>query len=662
MSIKFSNLTVEDFGPYYGIHEVNFGTSKPIVIIHGENMRGKTSLLNSIHWALYGDAQDRFRKKMPLLSLINTDKAEEGDWTMSITLNFKVDKDSYVLIRSVQPKKANSQPFEDKDFSEILHLKKNSRQLNEQQAIAELARIFPKDVARFFLFDGEMLNEYEKLLAKEESQSVLIRDSIEQILGVPTLKNALKDAEKLLGIVSRRQTKLAQKDKKAEIFAKQVAELEVETESLDKDKNQLKITLENYGIEQIKLDEKLSSTAGIEGDAKRLEEIKTRIKYLESRKNEIEEELRENLSTFWLDIISSKVKEKIGELENKQTKLIKSRKKIQIKEHELELLTGLHEKDSCPICKGEVSASQIIDINKRVKKIEDSISRESSFDEKITTLSTSLSALRKINLASNADVVERIETEISRINLDLLDEERKRDTLDLRLREHNTSEVVRNRTSYDENLKEMGAIQIVIDEKIQKIREHEDQISDLREKIGEVSGPELDNLNKEVSIYQGLVSVFKLAINHLVDDLRSSIEADASKIFLKLTTEKTHKGLEINEYYGLKIIDKNNNHVRVRSAGAEQIVALSLIGALNKNAVRQGPIFMDTPFGRLDPTHRANIMKFVPTMANQITLLVHGGEIDRSKDLENIIDRVDREYEIEYISPSRSIIANYEGN
>jgi hypothetical protein len=39
------------------------------------------------------------------------------------------------------------------------------------------------------------------------------------------------------------------------------------------------------------------------------------------------------------------------------------------------------------------------------------------------------------------------------------------------------------------------------------------------------------------------------------------------------------------------------------SAGSEQIVALSLIGALNRCATREGPVVMDTPFGRLDRRH-----------------------------------------------------------
>ncbi len=139
--------------------------------------------------------------------------------------------------------------------------------------------------------------------------------------------------------------------------------------------------------------------------------------------------------------------------------------------------------------------------------------------------------------------------------------------------------------------------------------------------------------NKEVQIYEDLQRLLEKTLVRLRDDLRIVIQEDATKIFKQLTTDKSYSGLKINDYFGLSILDCNGNPVPERSAGAEQIVALSLIGALNKNAVRQGPIIMDTPFGRLDPKHRENILKFVPTLSNQVTLLVHGGEVNKDRDL-----------------------------
>ena len=64
------------------------------------------------------------------------------------------------------------------------------------------------------------------------------------------------------------------------------------------------------------------------------------------------------------------------------------------------------------------------------------------------------------------------------------------------------------------------------------------------------------------------------------------------------------------------------NRSEWRSSGEEQLVALSLIGALNQCAQVEAPIFMDTPFGRLDVSHGERILKYLPNMSEQVVLLV----------------------------------------
>ena len=94
--------------------------------------------------------------------------------------------------------------------------------------------------------------------------------------------------------------------------------------------------------------------------------------------------------------------------------------------------------------------------------------------------------------------------------------------------------------------------------------------------------------------------------------------------------------MRINDNYGLNIILQDGTIVPGRSAGYEHVVALSLIGALHKNAPLQGPIIMDSPFGRLDPTHKSNIVKVLPSMANQVILLVYTDEIDEQLTRESL--------------------------
>lgn len=66
------------------------------------------------------------------------------------------------------------------------------------------------------------------------------------------------------------------------------------------------------------------------------------------------------------------------------------------------------------------------------------------------------------------------------------------------------------------------------------------------------------------------------------------------------------------------------------SAGEKQVTALSFILGLNEFTRRQAPIFMDTPMGRLDETHRRNVAKVLfdlAKMGRQIILLVTDTDI-----------------------------------
>jgi DNA sulfur modification protein DndD len=138
--------------------------------------------------------------------------------------------------------------------------------------------------------------------------------------------------------------------------------------------------------------------------------------------------------------------------------------------------------------------------------------------------------------------------------------------------------------------------------------------------------------------------------------MRERVGEEASEIFTQLTTEPDYSGLTITGKYYLEIIDSNKRIISRRSAGAEQIVAMSLIGALVRCAVRQGPVVMDTPFGRLDTGHRRRILEWAPTIGTQVMLFVQSGEFNRERDFQYLSNKVGREYRINRVASNRSSI------
>lgn len=161
-------------------------------------------------------------------------------------------------------------------------------------------------------------------------------------------------------------------------------------------------------------------------------------------------------------------------------------------------------------------------------------------------------------------------------------------------------------------------------------------------------------ISRKVTLLSSLNEVFEKSIDRLRHKLGQSVQVSATAAFRMLTTESKYRGLVINSRYGLEIRDHEDRLVPVRSAGAEQIVALSLIDGLNKASGKRVPLVMDTPFGRLDPKHRANVLRYLPHMAEQVVLLVHEGELSPERDLVHINDYVAARYDIDRISPTHS--------
>jgi recombinational DNA repair ATPase RecF len=79
--MKLLELQLLNFMPYGGEHRIAFPTdpSRNVMVLFGDNMRGKTSFLNAIRWGLFGYALGRHRNRLDLAQMINVDAVAQGD-------------------------------------------------------------------------------------------------------------------------------------------------------------------------------------------------------------------------------------------------------------------------------------------------------------------------------------------------------------------------------------------------------------------------------------------------------------------------------------------------------------------------------------------------------------------------------------------------------
>jgi DNA sulfur modification protein DndD len=184
----------------------------------------------------------------------------------------------------------------------------------------------------------------------------------------------------------------------------------------------------------------------------------------------------------------------------------------------------------------------------------------------------------------------------------------------------------KTRQEYDVRNRELGQYETEMDRFDENIQEFEEQIKDIKRKPDFGLDFNENKIFKKTEVTEKLHEIFEDSISEYRSRMRKKIEKRATETFSELTTEKKFDKLIINDGYGLDLLV--DGHKIRRSAGAEQIVAISLIESLNHLGRRKGPMFMDTPAGRLDTSHRANIMNHLPTVVTQLALFAHSGELD----------------------------------
>jgi DNA sulfur modification protein DndD len=163
-------------------------------------------------------------------------------------------------------------------------------------------------------------------------------------------------------------------------------------------------------------------------------------------------------------------------------------------------------------------------------------------------------------------------------------------------------------------------------------------------------------LQSKIELIDQQITIFSKSIADFREKMRADIEMSASEIFRKLTSEKDYGGLQINDKYYMHIVDTNGRIVERRSQGAEQIVTMSLIGALIDCSVREAPVIMDTPLGRLDTVHGTNILKWIPEMSTQVMLFVTSREFSEAIDRPKLGTRIGHEYTLVRESVNRTKI------
>jgi DNA sulfur modification protein DndD len=656
--VKLHRVSMRNFLPYKGNVSVAFPTDdfKNVMIVFGDNMRGKTSLLNAVRWGFYGEALGRHSIPIPLHQLANRDAGLENDWMFEVRIEFEDQGHKYDLRRRAEKSPLVDAPSRPQDMRVESYLTKDGIPIAGLEVANEINQILPKQVSRFFLFDGELLGEYETLLIEGSEQGRQIKEAIEEVLGVPALVHGRDELLTILRAAQRAQTKEIAHVSGLENQARHSAQLTTAQESALTDLQSLQGQLEKVRSERTVLDDEIEAGQATLSSKAKLDSLIEQQREIALLRDSKRIDRVRLMGDAWQDLVEAKIVQRRRQLEAERATLTAALRDRGGAEKEVRDLQKLLETRICPTCTQEISEERRKAIGTSLGSLQGRLEHARDDSDALQRVSAQIEALSQIKGSKVRDRVEAIDRDLQGFEVRLTKIDNELERLRDELSAADAAELSRKRALRDEKVKEEGRLQNVVELRRKDIEKIRSDLAVAQRAIESLAQGRTRRSTQKTSVVERLETVFSRSIEDLRDRLRERVERLANEAFHAMTTQKGYGGLEINANYGLSIVDTNGRKVPLRSAGAEQVVALSLIDGLNRTGRTKGPIIMDTPFGRLDLEHRDKILQYLPKVTSQFAMFVHSGEIRPDTDLAGILPRIGASYRIREVSPFQSVI------
>ncbi len=197
-----------------------------------------------------------------------------------------------------------------------------------------------------------------------------------------------------------------------------------------------------------------------------------------------------------------------------------------------------------------------------------------------------------------------------------------------------------------------------------RLTELETLILKSKKELSEYTSENIKHQNNEHLITSAakVQETLKLFRDSLTLRKLNKLEEEVKNCFLYLLhkSDLVHRIAIDTKTFSLSLYDLNGKTVPKHrlSAGEKQLLAIAFLWGLAKVSGRRLPIAIDTPLGRLDSSHRHNLVeRYFPTASHQVILLSTDTEIGKpevEKLREN--EAIAHEYLLKYDSSTRQTI------
>jgi DNA sulfur modification protein DndD len=651
--VIFLELVLQNFGPYLGKQVINLrpeidDTTRPIILLGGMNGGGKTTLMDAIRLALYGSrAQCSTRGNLAYSDFLtqsvnrNTPPTEKA----RIELAFEVIQDdrptTLRVVRYWTP-----DPKDGKDTLGIL--------VDEEwpdKALANtwdeyIENLLPLGISNLFLFDGEQVKE----LAELDTPPPIVVDAIQSLLGLELAERLSKDLDIL---VSRKRREIANAKDLAtlEEIEKRIYQQKDELDAANQDLAALDAELQRTEEQQRHASEKFIYEGGKIASDRNL--LQSQYKDLETQVTEVRQTMRDLAAGVLPMALISPLLEQAESQAEKENRLIQAKITQDVmQERDNRLIDYINNL--------KVNSKQIEKIKAFLDEEKQELQQELVANEEpwltaSTEVLNQLDSLLKYDLnysqsraKDKQEKLKQLETEVDFLDRQIATAASPEAYEVLKEAVRVTqNEVAKTKAAYESVNRRCEELKRAIAKTKQELENYaEDNIK-------------LRNNQHIITASAKVQATLKLFKERLTLKKLNKLEIEVTECFRYLLhkSDLVHRVAIDTNTFSLSMYDLQGQLVPKHrlSAGEKQLLAIAFLWGLARVSGRSLPVAIDTPLGRLDSSHRTNLVeRYFPTASHQVILLstdteISQVEVGRLREL----DAIRREYLLKYDSTKR---------
>lgn len=625
--------------------------NEQFVVIKGANGTGKTNILNAIYWCFYGEEMDITDKNKgkPLVNDVALNLVGDGEnVVVSVEILMRDDENRKVIF--LRLKKFNRginiscKPILDASVNShdgtTLSIYQEKEEFNLKPLIGNLDELieqnFPKEISRYFLFNGETLDKYFRQPAdiKKEvfnlSQLQTLECCISHVSYVEKeINRGLRDSSPK---VSEYYELKEQAEGRVKELSGKMQNISVEIEVAEKLISDLSEKLRNSSSEQIK----------------RLQDER---ESLEAHLKRHKQELKNEENDFFKYLVTIMPQILCYETVVKTLKIIREKRDAGdfpppvTPDFLKEILASGRCICGCDIENKKDARKRITDLVSQYDITRSLVTEVGKLEPKLNDITQEVVKFKEKQIKfceETTDIKGQIENGHNRLA-----------QIDNQIGSCDVALVAR----WDGELKDVKKIKREKEEEIARFRV--DMISQQKnaQNYSDLHKRELSKLHANEKLKQKALfctesrTTLESLKNEIMEEIRASIEEKTEKQFFELTWKKnSYSKVSIDDNYSISVKDLMEREcVGTLSAGERQVLALSFMAALNTVSGFQFPIVIDTPLGRISEVPKANIARNLHDFlkGRQVLLLVT--EVEYSNEVRDLLKKsVAKEYHLKF--------------